>query len=196
MSKISNVILMLDYLNTGNKYSIKELAKRLEVTERMVRYYKDELQDAGIFIESFMGPNGGYFLTKTGSSYQQFTKYDIQLLNVVFDDLQKNQFPLLDRYQTMLDKVNHIYAIEEERSKYLDEVEGEYKDDWYQLFEQYIKTKARICIVYQDVNGDLKERFIHPLHLFQYENTIYVAAFCELRNDIRHFELTRIKKIK
>lgn len=40
MSKISNVILMLDYLNTGNKYTAYELGQKLGVTERMVKYYK------------------------------------------------------------------------------------------------------------------------------------------------------------
>lgn len=30
MSKISNAIKMLDYLNTGNKYTTKELADKLK----------------------------------------------------------------------------------------------------------------------------------------------------------------------
>lgn len=44
MGKISNAILMLDYLSTGNKYSSKELAEKVGVTERMIKYYKDELE--------------------------------------------------------------------------------------------------------------------------------------------------------
>ena len=31
MSKISNVLLMLQYLENGRKYSIKELSEKLEV---------------------------------------------------------------------------------------------------------------------------------------------------------------------
>ena len=50
MSKVSNVLNMLEYLSTGRKYSIKELAEKLEVTPRMVRVYKDELEKAGICI--------------------------------------------------------------------------------------------------------------------------------------------------
>lgn len=48
MSKISNVLLMLQYLENDRKYSIKELSEKLEVSERMVRCYKDELEKAGI----------------------------------------------------------------------------------------------------------------------------------------------------
>lgn len=37
MSKLSNVLLMLEYLQNGKKYSIKELSEKLEVTPRMIR---------------------------------------------------------------------------------------------------------------------------------------------------------------
>lgn len=33
------MLYMLDLLNTGNKYSVTTLAKKLEVSERMIRYY-------------------------------------------------------------------------------------------------------------------------------------------------------------
>ena len=65
MSKISNVITMLQLLNTGRKYSIKELSERLEVSERMIRVYKDELEKAGIYVDTIMGPNGGYVLSQS-----------------------------------------------------------------------------------------------------------------------------------
>ena len=44
MSKISNCLLILEYLENGWKYNIKELAEKLEVSERMVRSYKEELE--------------------------------------------------------------------------------------------------------------------------------------------------------
>lgn len=64
MSKISNVILMLQYLENGRKYNIKELADKLEVSERMIRVYKEELEKAGIYIDTLMGPYGGYVLNQ------------------------------------------------------------------------------------------------------------------------------------
>lgn len=64
MSKISNVISMLQLLSTGRKYSINELANTLEVTPRMIRVYKEELEKAGIFIDTIRGPYGGYILNQ------------------------------------------------------------------------------------------------------------------------------------
>lgn len=64
MSKISNVLTMLEYLSSGKKYSIKELSQKLEVSPRMVRVYKDELEKAGIYIDTIKGPYGGYVLNQ------------------------------------------------------------------------------------------------------------------------------------
>lgn len=62
MSKLSNVITMLRIMQNGRKYSIKELSEKLEVSPRMIRQYKNELEEAGIYLESIRGPYGGYYL--------------------------------------------------------------------------------------------------------------------------------------
>lgn len=64
MSKVSNTITMLELLNSGRKYGISELSSILEVTPRMVRIYKEELEKAGIFIDTIRGPYGGYILNQ------------------------------------------------------------------------------------------------------------------------------------
>jgi len=64
MSKISSVISMLQILSSGRKYSINDLSSMLEVTPRMVRVYKEELEKAGIFIDTIRGPYGGYILNQ------------------------------------------------------------------------------------------------------------------------------------
>ena len=44
MSKVSNVLTMLEYLSTGRKYTIAELSEKLEVSPRMIRVYKEDLE--------------------------------------------------------------------------------------------------------------------------------------------------------
>ena len=65
MSKISNVLTMLQLLQSGRKYSVSELSSMLEVSERMIRVYKDDLEKAGIYIDTIMGPYGGYVLNQS-----------------------------------------------------------------------------------------------------------------------------------
>ena len=63
MSKISNSLLMLFFLNKKLSYTkISELADYLEVSNREVRRYRDDLEMAGFSIESKMGRDGGYRL--------------------------------------------------------------------------------------------------------------------------------------
>ena len=48
MSKVANMLNMLQILKDRNIHSISSLAERLEVSERMIRQYKLELEQAGI----------------------------------------------------------------------------------------------------------------------------------------------------
>lgn len=90
MSKVSNILMMIELLGTGRKYSVLELARELEVTPRMVRVYKDEIEKAGIYIETIKGPYGGYILNQKVSLPKRFVKEDISIVD-------KNYFNLFSR---------------------------------------------------------------------------------------------------
>ena len=57
-----------------------------------------------------------------------------------------------------------------------------------------IVDKNKVKIKYKSVNSGITERIIHPAELFLYINKWYIAAFCELRNEIRLFKLDDIKE--
>ncbi|NLC48091.1 MAG: HTH domain-containing protein, partial [Tenericutes bacterium] len=60
MGKICNVFSMLKILESGRKYTVNELSELIEVSPRMIKFYKVELEKAGIYIETERGPYGGY----------------------------------------------------------------------------------------------------------------------------------------
>lgn len=196
MGKISKAILMLDYLNTGNKYTAKELAEKLEITERMVRYYKEELEKSGIIIESFKGPNGGYFVLNARNSYNKFNKYDIELLETALKELEKQQFQFLDKFSELVDKVKKISSIKEEESKLVYDYDEKNENEKNKILNDCIQGKNTIEILYQNLDGTWQKRKIHPIQIFKFKNKLFITAFCELRNDIRHFEISRIKICK
>lgn len=152
MSKLSNTITMLRLLQNGRKYSIKELSENLEVSTRMIREYKNELELAGIFIESIRGPYGGYYLNQ-----------NIKLP----EEIDKSKFVLIDN------------------------------KEYYNLLSKSINNRNKCYIEYYSIeHHKMTQRIIRPYEMIVLDNVWGVAAFCENKQEIRHFYLNRISNIK
>ena len=188
MSKISNVILMLQYLEKGRKYNIKELSEKLEVSERMVRVYKEELEKAGIYIDAIMGPYGGYVLNQSiRIPTRKFTKDDYEFLHNL--NVEDN---LKERLEIIADKVHGVYFdSKNENIELRDEIKNNYN-----ILTRAIKEKRKVKINYYSYKYGNMDRVIRPYDMFLYNSGWGCAALCELRNDLRHFELKRINKIE
>ena len=196
MGKLSNMMYMIDLLNTGNIYTLKELSEKIGVTERMIRYYKNEICNNGIAIESFKGPNGGYFMIDKVKNYTSINKYDIQLLSYSYEILNNSNFKYLDKYEQFLNKVKNMNDISEEKSKFISNINLSDKNQIEIVIKNAIKKSDKIDITYANVDGTNSNRIIHPLQTFMYKDEKYVTAYCELRKEIRHFEIKRIIEIK
>ena len=192
MGKLSNMMYMIDLLNTGNIYSIKELSEKLGVTERMIRYYKEEISKNGIYIESFKGPNGGYFMIDKLKNYTSINKYDIQLLEYSYEVLKESKFKFLDKFSDFITKIKNMNSVYDDKSKFVSNIKLNDSNAIELAIETALEKSDKIDIVYADMDGNNSVRTIHPLQLFRYKDVNYVTAYCELRNDIRHFEIGRI----
>lgn len=191
MSKVSNVITMLELLQTGKKYSINELSNKLEVSERMIRVYKEDLEKAGIYIDTIMGPYGGYvFNQRVRTPIRKFKLKDAELLNTYItqekDEKKKEELIILQ------DKIKGVYigSKQEEQELNLKDENGKK----YNLLTRAIKEKRKVKILYYSYGKGENERIIDPIEMFLFQEGWYCAAFCEKKQDIRHFELKRIIK--
>lgn len=120
MSKISNAFLMIKLLSNGRVYSVKELSMELGVTERMVRYYKEQLEMAGYIIESFKGPGGGYYINKNDiMNIDYFNKYDLEVLDRAEDKLKNiSDNKLISDFNKLNKKLHSIYNTNKILSEY------------------------------------------------------------------------------
>jgi len=55
-----------------------------------------------------------------------------------------------------------------------------------------IRRQRKLTIAYADVNGVSTERVIWPIALAFFDRTRVIVAWCELRNDFRHFRADRV----
>ena len=143
MSKISNMLNMLQMLKDGKIHSISSIADKLEISERMVRQYKLELEQAGIYLKSNTGKYGGYQI--------------------------------------------------DENSDFL-RTDNEVKEKMYVIMKKAIANRKKVKIKFESINSGITDGIIHPAELFIYIDKWYIAAFCELRNEIRLFKLDDIKE--
>ena len=152
MSKLSNTITLLKILQNGRKYSIKELSEIIEVSPRMIREYKNELELSGIYIESIRGPYGGYYLN--------------QSINIP-------------------ETANKSYNVEINNK------------ELYNKLSKSIKNRNKCYIeYYSKIHKKTTKRIIRPYELIVLDNEWGLAAYCENKQEIRHFYLNRISKIE
>ena len=140
MSKLSNTLTMLQLLSTGRKYSINELSNILEVTPRMIRVYKEDLEKAGIFIDTIMGPYGGYVLN-------QEIRINTEKYKIKLNQEDQNKYNILTRAIKEKRKVKLLYTSKSSGDKYriIDPAEMFlFKDGWY-------------CVAYCELREDMRQ---------------------------------------
>jgi predicted DNA-binding transcriptional regulator YafY len=180
---------MLELLQSGRKYSIHELSNKLEVSERMIRVYKEDLEKAGIYIDTIMGPYGGYVLNQNVRiPVRKFKKKDADLLDKYIKEEKDKE--IKEDLILLQDKIKGVYIGSKQEDKELnlkDEIGKKYN-----LLTRAIKEKRKVKILYYSYGKGENERIIDPAEMFLFQDGWYCAAFCELKKDIRHFELKRI----
>ena len=197
MSKITNTILMIKLLSNCRVYSVKELSEELGVTERMVRYYKEQLEMAGYIIESFKGPGGGYYINKNDMiNINYFNKYDLEVLDKVQSEIStSDNDKLIKDFIELNKKLHSIYNTNKVLSEYDNNLSFKENDEKIKIIDDSIKNMKSIYISYLGTSGNVTNREILPISIFKFENNIYVTAFCKLRGAIRHFDLNKIMSL-
>lgn len=197
MSKITNALLMMKLLSNGRVYSVKELSDELGVTERMVRNYKEQLEMSGYIIESFKGPGGGYFINKNNfMNINFFNKYDLEVLDRIENEVIINDNELNKDFTELNKKLHSIYNSNKVLSEYKDvNVLISKNDEKVEIINNCINNKNNLLIDYLGSSGKITKREIIPINIFEFENNIYVTAFCKLRGAIRHFTLSKMLNI-
>ena len=156
MSKLSNTLTMLQLLSTGRKYSIKELSEILEVTPRMIRVYKEDLEKAGIFVDTIMGPYGGYVLN-------QEIKINTEKYKVKLTPENQNKYNILTRAIKEKRKVRLLYTSKSSGDNYrvIDPAEMFlFQDGWY-------------CVAYCELRQDMRQFGLKDIHEIELLNETF-----------------------
>lgn len=183
MGKLGNTLAMLKLLESGRKYTVNELAEIIEVSPRMIKTYKAELEQAGIYIDSINGIYGGYV-------YNQKNNYDVSF-NIHDVNSIERLLPLLDgknktEVEKLLEKIKTIVIYSDSNL-----IKGQNKEELkkkHNLISRAIKNNDDVEIEYKN-----KVKVITPHNISYYKDYIYFTGYSKTDKDLRTYNLNEIK---
>lgn len=196
---------MIELLHARGKMKISELAELLEVKERMVRIYRDDIEMAGIKIDTTKGRDGGYSLSNT--SLFPIKNMSQQEMDALTFSIQKLVSKGNDIYskdaQVALDKLNavrkvetnkdrHIYFVQRSKPNY----EFSNENQKYVQLQEALFTRRKVKIQYEKRFGERSKRIIDPYGFVHYNEFFYCLAMCNDKKEKRMFKLSRMKDIR
>lgn len=186
MSKIGNTLTMLRLLESGRKYTVKELANKLEVTPRMIKIYKEELEKCGIYIDTIRGQYGGYIYNKQHDYNITFDYLDIDAIESILHKITEEE---REKLSVTLEKLRSIviYSADEKRNIKVDKQDIQNK---YSLISRAIRYKKELFFNFHN-----KPRRFIPYSFTYYKEFIYVTGFSIDEDDIKTLNLSGIKDL-
>lgn len=197
MDSIGNVIKMLFLLKKNRKVKIRDISNELEVSERQVKRYKNQL-DRYFNIESVTGSEGGYILKDDYFPFKNIlTEHEINKLKMVVNSINSESD---EEIANIIDKLN-LKILNVSNDGLLERIIPYCRSRNYENGENYnklinaIREHKEIIIEYRANDGKISKRRVQPYKLLLYKGDYYLVAQCLLRNNIRYFKLVRIKEL-
>ncbi|KZN46899.1 helix-turn-helix transcriptional regulator [Pseudoalteromonas luteoviolacea] len=195
----SERLFQLVNLLKGRKVAVtaKQLAERLDVSERTIYRDIQNLQTSGVPIEGEAGI--GYLISECDLPPMMFSVQELQALLIGSRMLEAFSDP--EQAQYAQSAITKIEAVLPTKMKQINDdlpyyALGYRHDDRCQAHNKMlrgaIENKNHLLMTYQDVKGDVSERTIEPLGLVYWGGKWTVISFCLLRNAYREFRLDRI----
>lgn len=192
MRKSDRLFEIIQILRSHNKSVTAEaLAEELEVSKRTI--YRD-IQA----LQAMRTPIDG----EAGVGYMMRCGYDLPAINFNANELEAIVvgLNLLARtgdkslQQAAKSVANKIESVREKTDRLMVSDWGvELPDDTdMEPFRVAIRQDQKMSICYRDEGGNESQRGILPIAVIYYIEVVVLVAWCELREDFRHFRVDRI----
>lgn len=183
MSKLGNTLAMLKILETGRKYTVSELASKIEVSPRMIKTYKAELEKAGIYIDTINGIYGGYVYNHKNNYDVSFSINDVSCLEKIIPLLENEN---KNEAEQLLEKIKTIVIYS--GSSEIEEQDSQELKKKYNIVSKAIKGNVDLEIEYKK-----KNKIVTPHNISFYKDYIYLTGYSKTDKDLRTYNLYEIK---
>lgn len=206
MPKKDNMLAILWMLNSGEKWTAKQISEKLEVNIRTVYRYIDALCSSGVPIISDAGHHGGYsLLNHFIRAPLLFDMEEKKTLLHAAIFAKEAGYPLTETLENATSKLK-MYSNEEQESILNQQLSG------FEVINRMVSPSSQLVLaeleyaVEKELSVEIdyrtnheeepKSRIIDPYGIVYWNNKWYTVAFCHRRNEIRSFRVDRILLIK
>ncbi|WP_438448082.1 helix-turn-helix transcriptional regulator [Gorillibacterium sp. sgz5001074] len=205
MSKNDHMLTILWMLNSGEKWTAKQISEKLEIHIRTVYRYMDALCASGVPIISDTGHNGGYSLLHPFiQSPLLFSMNEKKTLLHAAQFAKEAGYPLSEALEKATSKLK-MYSNQEQERLLSHHVAGfgvinrrgyPAVQPVLQELELAVANEWSVEISYRNRHEDQSPiRVIDPYGVVNWNHKWYTIAFCHLRNEIRSFRVERMLSI-
>ena len=197
MRRADRLFTIVQLLRGGRRVTARQLAERLEVSERTIYRDVDELTLCGVPVEG--EPGRGYRLP---ASFEipplMFEPHEIEALVVGARFVEAWCGPgLAASARSALTRIRGVVPRElvpqvDRADVYALNFGAHRTAETFELVHGAIGKRRRLALEYVNEDGTRSERTIRPLGLYFWGKIWTLAAWCELRVDFRSFRVDRI----
>ncbi len=201
MNRLIGIIMLLLERKT---ISAAELARTFEVSKRTIYRDIEIINEAGIPIITFPGINGGigimdeFKVDKRLFSETDLTSLLIGLSSVHSALASEETKQAMSKLRGLIPKEKQS-EIDELTSRIAIDLSPWQKDitreGYLPIINSAIVERKILCFDYSDIKGDLSCRKVEPYRLMHKGNSWYLQGFCLLRQEMRTFRFSRIRKL-
>jgi predicted DNA-binding transcriptional regulator YafY len=201
------LLTVLELLESHERVTGAELARKLEVSDRSVQRYVAQLQDLGIPVESTRGVGGAYRL-RPGFRLPPLMLTDDEALAVslglrALEPLGLSAFaPAMKSALSKLERV--LPKAIAEHSRIVQEAVELEPSPWLvrtdakllMLLASAVRARAPISFAYKSFDGFDSQREVEPYSVLNHDGRWYVIGYCRLRLAPRSFRLDRMLEVR
>jgi predicted DNA-binding transcriptional regulator YafY len=201
----TRLLAVLELLQSHDRLSGADMARRLEVDRRTVRRYVAMLQDLGIPVEGIRGTHGGYRL-RPGFKLPPMMFTDDEAATIAVGLFGAKSLGLapdpaivegaLAKFERVLPATvrEHVQMLRDAVTLDMGSFDPAASGVLLQVSES-AATGRSLEIRYRAQSGDETVRVIDPYGVALRLGAWYVVGYCHLRRDLRTFRLDRIREL-
>jgi predicted DNA-binding transcriptional regulator YafY len=203
----ARVLTVLELLQSHERMTGAELARRLEVDIRTIRNYVQSLMDLGIPVEAERGRYGAYRL-RAGYKLPPLIFTEDEALALTLSLLVARESDLVaaaPAFAGVLAKVErvlpattraHIQAVEQTVAFERGSATAAPSGLAVLVLSSAIQGGRRVVLRYRSARGELSERAFDPYGIAYHRGFWYTIGYCHLRTAQRLFRLDRVEHIE